>query len=105
MYYPECFTDEKQFLEWRRLARASSYVGISSVCMDCTPEYKTKMILQDRCSEPEVTFERNEDGEFIGALPFERIQSIKAGRSKWGDGRRIFQIRPISTWKDQANDI
>lgn len=96
MTYPACFKDHESFAEWRRLARASHLHAASSICVDCTPEYKTKMMIEDRCSEPEIVFKRNEEGEVVGELPFDRIRFIKSGRSKWGDGYKIFQMKLIN---------
>jgi len=90
--YPECFSSKKQFLEWKRLARASNLISRASVCVDCTPEYKTRMMQEDRCSEPEVYF-HHVNGELVGDFPQDRLRSMDRGAYSWGSGKQLFMMK------------
>lgn len=92
MNYPECFSSKKQFLEWKRLARASNLKSRASVCIDCTPGYKTRMMQEDRCSEPEVHF-HYVNAELVGDFPQDRLRSMGSGQNPWGSGKKIFAMK------------
>ena len=92
MNYPECFSSKKQFLEWKRLARASNLKSRASVCIDCTPEYKTRMMQEDRCSEPEVHF-HDAFGEMVGDFHQDRLRSMNGGANPWGSGKKILAMK------------
>lgn len=52
---PKCFPDFKTYKHWVELARlveAPEY----GPCTDCTPEYKTKMMAEDKCENPHIIF-------------------------------------------------
>ena len=91
MSYPACFDSEAQFTDWKKLARASNFHSLSSVCADCTHAYKDRMVQEERCSEPRVTFKMIK-GELVGELPDELIKAISKGRYKWGTGGKIINI-------------
>lgn len=111
MNYPECFQSENQFMEWRGLAIKSNLKSRASVCVDCTPEYKTQMLSEDRCAEPEVYFNivspptspyrknlpgihRLEDiGEMVGDFPEDRLRAMKNGSHPWGKGREFLSLK------------
>jgi hypothetical protein len=46
---PDCFPTKKMYREWIYLANVVREV--SSICDDCSPEYKQRMIEQERCHE------------------------------------------------------
>lgn len=46
---PDCFRDYEQYVEWLRLARLAK--ESCTICEDCKPEYKAKMIEKQRCHE------------------------------------------------------
>ncbi len=62
---PPCFETMAQFKEWRAAAKACQ-TDRSDYCVDCTAEYKTEMMLQERCNKPETHFVYGADGEYIG---------------------------------------
>ena len=88
MNYPPCFESADQFTDWKKFARASAFDSAASVCADCTPEYKDRMMKEDRCSEPRVTFVMFH-GELIGELPIDRIKQITSKTHPWGSGAKL----------------
>lgn len=46
---PDCFRDYNQYAEWLRMARLAK--ESCTICEDCRPEYKAKMVAQERCHE------------------------------------------------------
>lgn len=72
--WPKCFDDYQQWMEWCRLADLS-YTPKSNICIDCTPEYKGKMLLAKRCEYPRAVFKTRADGELVGdckSMPHKR---------------------------------
>lgn len=53
---PKCFDSRLQFKTWVEQARACSPLPPFSVCTDCTPEYKLKMMHEKRCENPHIDF-------------------------------------------------
>lgn len=43
-----------------------SYVSKSNFCIDCTPEYKSRMLLAKRCEYPKAKFKITPGGELVG---------------------------------------
>lgn len=43
-----------------------SYVSKSNFCVDCTPEYKSQMLLESRCEYPKAKFKITPGGELVG---------------------------------------
>jgi hypothetical protein len=62
---PSCFSSREQYALWMRSAR-STKPGRSGYCEDCTPEYKRKMVEQNRCEYPATWFHTDEDGFVAG---------------------------------------
>ena len=56
MSYPTCFNGQKEFKEWVKYARQSKPSEADGFCSDCTPEYRDKMIAQNRCQFPDTIF-------------------------------------------------
>ena len=46
---PDCFHTYEQYAEWLRLARLAKEP--CTICEDCGPEYKMKMVAKQRCHE------------------------------------------------------
>ena len=55
-YIPKCFDSRLQFKTWVEQARVCSPLPAFSVCTDCTPEYKLKMMHERRCENPHIDF-------------------------------------------------
>ena len=53
---PKCFDSLLQFRAWVEQARVCSPLPPFSVCTDCTPEYKLKMMHENRCENPHIDF-------------------------------------------------
>jgi hypothetical protein len=72
---PDCFTDE-EWATWSVAARSwfAKPPADHFACIDCTPEFKARMLLEGRCSWPDVVFVQGEDGL---------------------EGRRVFPIKPV----------
>lgn len=68
---PMCFDSDAQWLDWRRLSRASSHRA-NLFCADCTLAYQQKMVQQGRCAFPETVFVRDKDGCIRGKSPVEK---------------------------------
>lgn len=56
MNYPTCFNDPQEFKDWVRYARQSKPPALDSFCTDCTPEYRDKMIAENRCQFSDTIF-------------------------------------------------
>jgi len=67
---PACFDSMEQFKLWQEAARAA-YPGASFICSDCTPEYRDRMVKQNRCAKPLTRFIRVE-GELVGKANWTR---------------------------------
>jgi hypothetical protein len=68
----------EQFRAWKLLA--INTVGVTSgICTDCTPEYKTEMLEQKRCTHPEIEFGFDEDGLVMGFAPKTKRPNSKTG--------------------------
>lgn len=88
---PKCFDNRVQFRTWVEQARVCNPLPPFSVCTDCTPEYKLKMMHDRRCENPHIDFVEKttridtKDGsvtyKFIEGEPnLERFEIYK----KWG---------------------
>lgn len=58
-FTPYCFDTDEQYRNWQKMAKryTGSYVlKKSEHCLDCTPEYKKRMIQAGRCQHPQVVF-------------------------------------------------
>jgi hypothetical protein len=78
--YPKCFGSRKQYSEWVKFARLSHPHPNHSFCEDCTQEYKTEMVKQNRCEFPEVVFKKTRDGGFEGFRSAAEIKVLKNAR-------------------------
>jgi hypothetical protein len=63
--YPRCFKSRAQFIDWVHAARVAN-PGPSGYCVDCTSEYKEKMLKADRCTYPAVMFRNVKEEGVIG---------------------------------------
>jgi desulfoferrodoxin (superoxide reductase-like protein) len=68
--HPPCFNDAAQYRHWIYLNRQASQPRDPSYCLDCTPDFKTQMTEENRCTHPETRFviwaSRNKELEVIG---------------------------------------
>lgn len=64
--FPQCFTSKEQFTLWKEEAFRTTISITAGYCTDCTPEYQTKMIAQNRCAHTDVLFAKDEDGFVTG---------------------------------------
>jgi hypothetical protein len=65
---PPCFANEDQYNDWRYM---NTKAGTSApYCADCTPLYKTKMMMAGRCRWPMTTFVKMRDGNLVGVRKF-----------------------------------
>lgn len=71
---PKCWPVDKvkDFVLWKDAARTSAINQKSSVCEDCTPEYKERMLNEGKCENPEIVFAIDEDGFIFGRLPLQK---------------------------------
>lgn len=56
---PACWDTTANWQEWNRLnalARDNPRRPLDHFCTDCTPEFKAKMVAENRCSYPTVRF-------------------------------------------------
>lgn len=91
--HPACFESAEQYRDYIHLMRQSSNPKDTGVCMDCTPEFKTKMLEQGLCEHPETRFVlwRNKiEGEIevFGVSNQSRFwKRVQRGESilNWGD--------------------
>lgn len=68
---PKCFDRDEDFIFWLHMDERSIHAKQQTgfVCKDCTPAYKTEMMLQERCEHPEVQFGRLQNGDWGGYIP------------------------------------
>jgi len=78
--YPRCFGDRKQYSDWVKFARHSHPHPNHGYCEDCTLEYKTEMLKQNRCEFPEVKFKKSRDGGLEGFRSAAEIKVLKNTR-------------------------
>jgi len=52
---PNC-TNYDEFWEWRKLANASLPPYSTWFCTDCTKEFQSKMIKENKCDHPYISF-------------------------------------------------
>lgn len=68
--HPPCFEDAKQYRDWMWLNRQARQSTDTSYCLDCTPEFKERMLNEGKCSHPETRFvvwsSRSRELEVIG---------------------------------------
>lgn len=74
---PRCFNNYKEFKLWITAARGAHPAPAHSYCEDCTPEYRDKMIEENRCAYPQTTFKILQ-GEFVGRRSIEDVKAIRA---------------------------
>lgn len=71
MNIPKCFETDEQFMLWIKSDDGARghyrAVNKTPICNDCTAAYAASMRLAGRCEHPEVRFERNAEGEMVGA--------------------------------------
>lgn len=71
MNIPKCFENDEQFILWIKSDDGARghyrAVNKTPICNDCTAAYAASMRLAGRCEHPEVRFERNAEGEMVGA--------------------------------------
>ena len=56
---PLCWGDHASWVEWQRLNEqtgAAPGKPLDHYCTDCEPAYQAKMVAQQRCGYPDVTF-------------------------------------------------
>lgn len=57
---PACFNCDKQYQEYERLRfdtiKHDNRPKDMNFCLDCTPEYQKKMMIERRCEHPETRF-------------------------------------------------
>jgi hypothetical protein len=51
----ECFENEREWREYQVMA-VTSRRQLANPCLDCSPEYRDRMVLQHRCRHPETVF-------------------------------------------------
>ena len=66
---PKCFYNRPQFVSWLKEAKHSHGCNEAAFCTDCTPEYKAKMLAQNRCEFPDIEFVNDQDGFLQGVIP------------------------------------
>jgi len=54
--HPACFDSYEQFHRWKEMLHISKESAFIGYCVDCTPEYKSKMMGENRCDHPETKF-------------------------------------------------
>ena len=54
--HPDCFNSSKQYRDYVWLMRGASEPKDTGVCLDCSPEYKARMMAEGRCEHPETKF-------------------------------------------------
>ncbi len=74
--FPRCFSSAAQYKVWRLSAQLVK-PGDSRYCTDCTPEYQSDMIRQQRCAHPGTTFHVTSDGFLDGVRPGCRLPKRK----------------------------
>jgi hypothetical protein len=56
-WFPPCFESKKQCDQYMyMIRRVGQPMDSNNYCMDCTKEYKARMISEGRCSHPETKF-------------------------------------------------
>lgn len=53
---PLCFESALQYRQYVTLMRQAARPKDDGYCLDCTPEFKTQMLEEGRCSHPETRF-------------------------------------------------
>ena len=77
--------------EWAKFAKATNVpMRPDRHCLDCTPEFKLKMLDEGRCERPETVFGIDNEGGVFGCSPkkLNRMLSLRivaAGRQKKAD--------------------
>lgn len=56
MVKPPCFESALQYRQYITLMRQSARPKDDGYCLDCTPEFKTQMLEEGRCTHPETRF-------------------------------------------------
>jgi len=83
--YPLCFDSRNQYELWKLAGLTTGGVS-SGICTDCTPEYQTEMLLQERCTDPTIKFGIDDDGLIFGYRPnYEKyvLKKNKPAPVKW----------------------
>jgi hypothetical protein len=63
---PKCFHNHQQFVSWMATARITGGCYEAGYCTDCTPEYKARMTVANRCEHHEIRFTWDQDGFIQG---------------------------------------
>lgn len=91
---PACCSPE-DWREWSKSKTANYGPNVvDQICVDCTPEYKAKMMAQGRCDWPCVEFflvPMTHEGRVIGNSVEGRRMSIKTYRGT-AEGQKIIRI-------------
>jgi hypothetical protein len=53
---PSCFDSKEQYKSYMQLKKMSVHVMDHNFCLDCTPEFKCRMLSEGRCEHPETMF-------------------------------------------------
>lgn len=82
MGFPACFNTQKQFDEWKSLARISR--ENVTICSDCTKEYKDQMIAESKCVSrkwSKISFNKREERTLEAALSFINVRIVKRAKN------------------------
>lgn len=56
---PRCWNNLQDWIEWNRFnqqVRSAPDKPLDHYCTDCSPEYRDRMVAENRCAYPDVTF-------------------------------------------------
>lgn len=87
---PSCFESKEQFKIYERLRLMSlshsKTRSDTNFCLDCTPEYQQRMLIEGRCEHPETRFVWvvSEDGQGTEMLGISCRSIYWEKRSKFG---------------------
>lgn len=68
---PACFESDEQWREWATLADFTQ-LPRRRFCVDCSPEYRDRMLEADRCAYPETVFVIDKGGSVVGVTRDEK---------------------------------
>lgn len=78
MGFPACFNTQKQYDEWKSLARLSR--ELVTICTDCTKDYRDQMLEQRRCIADKwskIAFHSRQERTLEAALSFIDVRIVK----------------------------
>ena len=68
--HPACFSALRFYRNWReqqeRCGKWAADEKFVSICEDCLPSYKLRMVRQGRCGNPDTVFKFTADGAIVG---------------------------------------